>query len=218
MRRDCPQNNRPAQGEQRVHFVFSATDQEAAAESKDGSGASSGEEANLVALQTVVQAGDAIIDGGATSSLGSEEAIEQIAALNWKATGQDHITIVPEEQPSFRFGNNAQHQCMSTALVKLPSQAVDSSMKIHVHDIPGQPVLLSVKSLRALGAVIDFSEDQAIFKRLNPAAVVKLQTTESGHQLFPLTRDVLDGATMLRNPFRTFVGNDNKPRHETAEE
>ncbi|CAE7382440.1 unnamed protein product [Symbiodinium sp. KB8] len=97
MRRDCPQNNRPAQGEQRVHFVFSATDQEAAAESKDG-----------------------------------------------------------------------------------------------------QPVLLSVKSLRALGAVIDFSEDQAIFKRLNPAAVVKLQTTESGHQLFPLTRDVLDGATMLR--------------------
>ena len=101
---------------------------------------------------------------------------------------------------------------MSTALVKLPSRHVDSTMRVHVHDIPGQPVLLSVKSLRALGAVIDFSNDQAVFRSLDPAAVVTLQTTESGHQLFPLTRDVLEGATPLRRPFESFEHHD-QPAH-----
>ena len=217
MRKDCPQNSRPSQPEQKVHFVFSATDLEATAEPEDGSGASE-KEASLLALHKVVQSGNAIIDGGATSSLGSEEAVAQIANLNWKATGDDRIKIVPEEQPSFRFGNNAQHQCMSTALVKLPSRHVDSTMRVHVHDIPGQPVLLSVKSLRALGAVIDFSNDQAVFRSLDPAAVVTLQTTESGHQLFPLTRDVLEGATPLRRPFKSFEHHDQHAHTEPRSE
>ena len=64
-------------------------------------------------------------------------------------------------------------------------------MKIHLHDIPGQPVLLSVKSLRALGAVIDFERNEAVFKRLHPQKLVTLETTDGGHQLFPLVSDVL---------------------------
>ena len=41
------------------------------------------DEQNLLALNTIIQEGKAIIDGGATSSLGSEEALQQIAQLNW---------------------------------------------------------------------------------------------------------------------------------------
>ncbi|OLQ10860.1 hypothetical protein AK812_SmicGene5400 [Symbiodinium microadriaticum] len=191
------------QSEQRVHFVFSATDATTAAE-PDGNKATQEAEENLMALHEILNSGHAIIDGGATSSLGSEEAVQKVAEMNWQATGEDPIEILPDEQPAFRFGNNAQHRCMSTALVKLPSQQMNSRMRIHVHDIPGQPVLLSVKSLRALGAVIDFSNNQAVFKSLNAAAVVDLETTESGHQLFPLTRDVLQGSTPLSQPFTTF--------------
>ena len=203
LRRDCPQANSGGQSEQRVHFVFSASDMTTAAE-PDGQKNSGEPEDNMLALGQILESGNAIIDGGATSSLGSEEAVQKVASLNWEATGEDSIEILPSEQPAFRFGNNAQHKCMSTALVKLPITSMNSRMKIHVHDIPGQPVLLSVKSLRALGAVIDFSNNQAVFKALNAAAVVTLETTESGHQLFPLTRDVLQGSTPLDKPFRSF--------------
>ncbi|OLP83111.1 hypothetical protein AK812_SmicGene36174 [Symbiodinium microadriaticum] len=204
MRRDCPQNNSGSSNDQRVHFVFSATTTTVTAEPDGNEKLSTTTEANMLALDEVVAAGNAIIDGGATSSLGSEDALQQVVMLNWKATGQDSIDIIPGEKPSFRFGNNAQHTCLSTAMLRLPIECKDSRMKVHIHDIPGQPVLLSVKSLRALGAVIDFSNDQAVFKALDPRAVVSLETTSSGHQLFPLARDVLEGATPLDVPFTSF--------------
>ena len=160
-------------------------------------------EASFVALEKIVREGKAIIDGGATSSLGSEEALQQIGQLNWEATGSDGINILPDERPAFKFGNNGQHTCMATALLKLPIDNTNSQMKIHLHDIPGQPVLLSVRSLRALGAVIDFERNEAIFRRLNPQKLVTLETTEGGHQLFPLVSDVLAGARQLRVPFTT---------------
>ena len=90
---------------------------------------------------------------------------------------------------------------MSTAMVNIPLNEASGSMKIHLHDLPGQPVLLSVKALRALGAVIDFGSDEAIFKAICPYKVAKLETAESGHQLFPLAQDVLIGAKTRATPF-----------------
>ena len=72
-------------------------------------------------------------------------------------------------------------------------------MKIHIHDIPGQPVLLSVKSR----AVIDFERDEAIFRRLDPRKVVSLETTDSGHQLFPVVGDVMARSASRGTPFST---------------
>ena len=129
-------------------------------------------------------------------------------------TGDDGIQIVKAEAPSFRFGNNAKHDCMSTALLKLPLKDVDGRMKVHIHTIPGQPVLLSVKSLRALGAVIDFERDEAIFRRLDSSRVVSLETTASGHQLFPLVGDVLQGSFRRDGPFRS-LGEDGS-QHTTS--
>ena len=57
--------------------------------------------------------------------------------------------------------NNGEH--MATAILKLPTAEMPSQMKVHLRDIPGQPVLLSARSLRALGAVIDFERNEAIF-------------------------------------------------------
>ena len=107
---------------------------------------------------------------------------------------------------------------MSTALLKLPLKDVDGRMKIHVHTIPGQPVLLSVKSLRALGAVIDFERDEAIFRRIDSSRVVPLETTASGHQLFPLVGDVLQGSFCRSTPFRSLGGEGSKHITSSSDE
>jgi hypothetical protein len=79
-----------------------------------------------------LQNGKAIIDCGATSALGSVDAIESLMQLNVDRHGRDCVTVDPNNRPTFRFGNNG------------------------VHNVPNQPVLISVRALRKLGAVIDF--------------------------------------------------------------
>ena len=202
-RRDCPESATNNSQGQHVNLVFTATElsQEISLEAVEPEWQ---EEASFVALEKIVREGKAIIDGGATSSLGSEEALQQIAQLNWESQGADGIQIIPDETPAFKFGNNGKHTCMATALLKLPIEQTSSQMKIHLRDIPGQPVLLSVKSLRALGAVIDFERNEAVFKRLHPQKLVTLETTDGGHQLFPLVSDVLKGARNMKAPFTCF--------------
>ena len=198
LRKDCPESGTTSNQGQHVNLVFTAT--EMGLEAVEPEWPSEG---SFVALEQIVREGKAIIDGGATSSLGSEEALQTIAQLNWDAQGKDGIQILPDERPAFKFGNNGKHTCMATAMLQLPIANTSSQMKIHLHDIPGQPVLLSVRSLRALGAIIDFERDEAIFKRLDPQKLVTLETTEGGHQLFPLVKDVLAGAKELHQPFTT---------------
>ena len=214
-RRDCPEKSSPAAGEHQVNFVFLASDASTvpsmeAAEPTHGATelvlAADQEEASLMALGQLLREGKAIIDGGATSSLGSEDALQQIATLNWQQTGEDRIEILPGETPSFRFGNNGRHDCMASALLRLPLACGEGKMKIHLHDIPQQPVLLSIKGLKALGAVIDFSTNEAIFKSLDASKIVVLETTASGHQLFPLVTDVLKDAKQRSVPFKSLYG------------
>ena len=66
-------------------------------------------------------------------------------------------------------------------------------------------MLLGIQALRWLGAVIDFGSDQALFKDINPHKVVQLGTTESGHQLLPLTADVMSGVFVRAQPFRCLL-------------
>ena len=63
-------------------------------------------ENSFLALESIIRQGKAIIDGGATSSLGSEDAVRQLAQLNWERAGDDGVKILAGETPSFRFGNN----------------------------------------------------------------------------------------------------------------
>ena len=208
---DCPELQEKPKSEH-VSFVFSAIEESSAAPGGAAESEWLGESAlaaqaeqALMALKDVITQGKAVIDGGATSSLGSEEAMQAIANLNWAKHGSDGIEILPHEAPLFRFGNNGQQACMATALLQTPVGDKAAKMRIHLHDIPGQPVLLSVKSLRSLGAIIDFERDEAIFRRLDPTRVARLETTESGHQLFPLVENVLQGAQQRRTPFRSLI-------------
>eukprot|EP00435_Cladocopium_sp_Y103_P020580 s4189_g5.t1 len=104
-------------------------------------------------LQQILREGKAIIDGGATSSVASVEAMKQIMKLNQTQDGTRDITVEKTDPPHFRFGNNGRTQCLSTAKVSVPLGKTLGEMRIHVHEIEGQPVLMSVAALRSLGAV-----------------------------------------------------------------
>ena len=80
-------------------------------------------------------------------------------------------------------------------------------MRVHVHEVPNQPVLLSIASLRKLGAVIDFNEDKMILKAVDPCRVIKLERTSSGHQVFPLTEDVYSSSTCRQHAFKSLCEN-----------
>ena len=118
-------------------------------------------------LHSLVNAGKAIIDGGATASVGSADALDQVQRINKELGKKRDVTLDFNSSPSFRFGNNGKTQCLSTAQLEVPLAEKTGKMKIHVHDIPQQPVLLSIAALRSLGAVIDFSDDTCILKHID---------------------------------------------------
>ena len=144
-------------------------------------------------VETALATGKAIVDGGAASSVGSIQAVEKIRELAWQKFGTDPIEVIPDQAPSFRFGNNGRVQCSSTTCVSVPLDGGQGGMHVAVHELPGQPVLMSIKSLRALGAVIDYDRDEMILKKVNSKKVVKLERADSGHQLFPMVTDIYQG-------------------------
>ena len=153
-------------------------------------------------MDNLLQNGKAIIDGGATSTVGSVDALDRIRSINWDKGKRQDIPINNQERPSFRFGNNGKTTCLSTAQLSVPLHGADSTMRVHVHEVPNQPVLLSIASLRKLGAVIDFNEDNMILKAVDPFPVIKLERTSSGHQVFPLTETCTERALVGKTPSR----------------
>ena len=66
----------------------------------------------------------------------------------------------------YRFGNGEWKPCISTVQLHMNMDDRVGKMQLRVHDTPGQPALISVKALKNLGAVIDFSTNECIFTRL----------------------------------------------------
>lgn len=142
-----------------------------------------------------------IIDSGATASLGSADALEHIMLSNIETKGDSGMDIDLEKKPVFKFGNGARKQCLSTVKMQVAAGEKVGAMEIHVHDAPGQPVLVSRRALKALGAVLDFSENKIIYKNVNPKMVVDLQEAENGHLLMPLTGNLLEKGRVRSLPF-----------------
>ena len=152
--------------------------------------------------QQAMRAGYGVLDPGATRTMGSIEALEHARNVHWQQHQKDNIASVDvDERPTFGFADSETARCSSTVL--LQTQVAQQNMKLRAHalDKGSVPVLFSIDSLRRMGAVIDYGRDEAVFVRVNPQRRVKLQTTSTGHQILPLTRDFMQGATDLREPF-----------------
>ena len=145
--------------------------------------------------EDAIRAGIAVVDGGATKTVASVQAVESLMRVNQAQKGHDGIRHVDKHnRPVFSFGNSSANQCLSTAQVAISAGGKQGTLNIHTISQGHGPILLSVASLRALGAVIDFSEDLAVFRNLDANRIVQFQRSASGHQLIPLSQDLLHGA------------------------
>ena len=124
---------------------------------------------------------------------------------NFEEKGDNLVAIDFERKPVFRFGNGARKTCMATAKVGVNAGVRPGSLEVHVHDAPGQPILVSRKSLRALGAVIDFATNKCVFKHVDARKVLTLPEAENGHLLMPVTGDIMAGATSRRTFFSSLA-------------
>ncbi len=148
------------------------------------------EEAWLLTTQQAMEQGKAVIDGGATRTLGSVAAVEKLMELNASKDGDPGLQrLDPEMRPVFGFGNSSSDRCLSTAWMKISAGGRDGELKIHTLDKGSGPILFSIETLRALGAIVDFSEDLVVFQKLDPKRVIQMERSCTGHQLLPLAED-----------------------------
>ena len=156
--------------------------------------------------QAIVE-GKAVIDGGATKTMGSLHAVEALSKRWLQNHGRSGVKSVDvHDQPVFGFGNSQKSKCLSTCVMKVPSQEAPMNLRIHVLEQGRAPILLSIDSLRAMGAIIDYARDEAVFTSIDPSRVVQLERSQVGHQLLPLAEDFLKGGRVLKTPINDLGG------------
>ena len=134
-----------------------------------------------------VAEGKAILDCGATKSLGSVYALEQVMRLSQNGVSQ----VDTNNRPVFGFGNSSEDKCVSTLHLNLQAGALDKGTA---------PVLLSVATLKALGAIVAFGESTMVLRQVDPQRLLTLEQSRAGHLLLPLVGDILDKAVPMQDP------------------
>ena len=138
------------------------------------------------------------MDGGATKTMASIHALE---CLEEKVMNKQHnsaiVHVDTSDRPLFGFGNSEHNRCVSTCYIKIPTKDQNMSLKVHALDKGKAPVLVSVDTLRRMGAIIDFQHNEAIFTKVNPTKLVPLRQSAAGHQLIPLTTDFMEEGKTL---------------------
>ena len=151
-----------------------------------------------ISTEQAIHEGKAVLDGGATRTMASVHALEKLTNLNQEKWGTPLVNKIDRhDRPVFGFGNSEKTKCVSTCHLKVPHEGQPLQLRVHVLNQGQAPILLSVDSLRRLGAIIDFSNDQAIFSNLAPDKLVQLERSQAGHQLLPLSEDFLKGGLQL---------------------
>ena len=144
-----------------------------------------------ITTDDAIRLGKAIIDGGATRTMGSLHAVESLLTANQEKWGTNLVAnIDPSERPTFGFGNSMKARSVSTCYMQVPSDKQRMKVRVHVIEEGRAPILLSVETLRN-GAIIDYRHDTAIFTSLCPKTLVPLERSRLGHQLLPLGEDIL---------------------------
>ena len=156
---------------------------------------------SFISTTQAVAEGKAVLDGGATRTIGSITALERVTDLNTRKRGATGVANIDfSDRPVFGLGNSSKNQCASTADLQAPMAGRLGTMKVHALDEGSAPILLSIHSLRRLGAVIDFEHDLAVFRHVDPRKMIRLERSSAGHQLMPLTDDIYTQAVDLGKP------------------
>ncbi|OLQ08346.1 Retrovirus-related Pol polyprotein from transposon TNT 1-94 [Symbiodinium microadriaticum] len=115
-----------------------------------------------------VQQGKAVIDSGATRSIGSVQALERIMMLNYQRCGEARVSDVNhDDRPVFGFGNSSSDHCVSTVTLRISAGGKPGAFNVHALDKGCGPVLMSIEALRALGAIVDYEKDLMVLRRVD---------------------------------------------------
>ena len=148
-----------------------------------------------------VRRGMAVLDGGATQTIGSVAAVEAVMKRNQATKGCSGLQGVNTENPPvFTFGNSSENRCLSTARLQVTAGGLPGEMQIHTLESGESPILMSIETLRKVGAMIDFENDLAVFRRIDPSRVLQLHRGRSGHQLLPLAEDWMSNSVPACQP------------------
>ena len=134
--------------------------------------------------------GKLVLDCGATSSLGSLEAINDYQERQIElGNGNGILHIDHDNVQRFRFGNGEAKNTVGQAT--LEAHKGDSTVDIAALDTESKyvPMLGSVDYLRSKGAVVDFETGTAIFKKVDPNKIIHLERATSGHLLLDLCEE-----------------------------
>ena len=138
--------------------------------------------------EEAIEKGFGVVDGGATKTLGSVHALEAIAEENLRKHQSSRVLEVDtKDTPVFGFGNSSRDKCISTAKMKIEAGDREGVLRVHALDKGKGPVLLSIATLRALKAIVDFDEDLIVFRELDDKKLIQAERSLAGHQLLPLT-------------------------------
>ena len=117
-------------------------------------------------------------------------ALEAVFAQNRQKYSKSRLKeVTTENPPTFSFANSTENRCLSTASLLVEANGQKGELIVHTLDHGQSPIVVSVETLRALGAILDFSSDLAVFRNLDARKVVPFARRKSGHQLLPLTED-----------------------------
>ncbi|CAJ1460173.1 unnamed protein product [Effrenium voratum] len=169
--RNCPKRNNMGKGSGKVNAIFMVEDikdetpMEIYMTNIGPDGYDYGADSPRVesvdpaySLQTAFP-GHAVLDSGATETVGSLEAIQELMALRQAKFGPEHFEVLSTNGKSFRFGNGQTQSAASYLLLPQKLNGVDFLLGVYTLDHVGRvPLLLSVKTLQRLGAVVDFEE------------------------------------------------------------
>ena len=148
--------------------------------------------------EEAVKEGYGVLDGGATKTMASIHALECLEEkVMHKQPNSAIVRVDTSDRPLFGFGNSEHNRCVSTCYIKIPTKDQNMSLKVHALDKGKAPVLVSVDTLRRMGAIIDFQHNEAIFTKVNPTKLVPLRQSAAGHQLIPLTTDFMEEGKTL---------------------
>ncbi|OLP96604.1 hypothetical protein AK812_SmicGene16103 [Symbiodinium microadriaticum] len=187
---------------QQAPFVCYANKLAGFASSAEDHAAWSAEEANnALSTAEAVKRGMAVLDGGATQTIGSVAAVEAVMLRNQATKGSSGLRGVnSKDPPTFTFGNSSENRCLSTARLQISAGGHPGEMQIHTLEGGESPILMSIETLRKIGAIIDFEHDLAVFRKIDATKVLRLTRGKSGHQLLPLTEDWMSDSVEARQP------------------
>ena len=133
----------------------------------------------------------AVLDTGATETVGSMDALQHILNLRVEMFGYEHVEIDTSHRKFFKFGNGASDQSCSYVLLPQLVGNTIASLGVHAMNVPGIPMLIGIKTMERLGARIDVLTKTLEFQKIFPGVCIPLKRGDNGHLLLDLCRNWL---------------------------